>query len=93
MERRLLGHTGLSVSKLCLGTMMFGEWGTKDHTDGIGIIHRALDAGTNFVDTADAYSDGESEVIVGKALSGGRRDDVVVATKVHMPMRGSEPTQ
>jgi aryl-alcohol dehydrogenase-like predicted oxidoreductase len=65
--------------------MMFGEWGNKDHDDSIRIIHRALDAGVNFVDTADVYSAGESEEIVGKALTG-RRDDVVLATKAHMPM-------
>jgi aryl-alcohol dehydrogenase-like predicted oxidoreductase len=86
MEYRGLGRTGVAVSKLCLGTMMFGDWGTKDHDESIRIIHRALDAGINFVDTADVYSRGESEVIVGKALTGGRRDSVVLATKVHMPM-------
>jgi aryl-alcohol dehydrogenase-like predicted oxidoreductase len=90
MEYRRLGRTGVSVSKLCLGAMMFGEWGTKDHDESIRIIHRALDAGINFVDTADAYSRGESEVIVGKALADGRRDDVVLASKVHMPM-GEDP--
>jgi aryl-alcohol dehydrogenase-like predicted oxidoreductase len=89
MEHRLLGRTGVSVSKLCLGTMMFGDWGTKDHDESIKIIHRALGAGINFVDTADVYSQGESEVIVGKALAG-RRDDIVLATKVHMPM-GDDP--
>jgi aryl-alcohol dehydrogenase-like predicted oxidoreductase len=86
MENRRLGRTGVSVSKMCLGAMMFGEWGTKDHDESIRIIRRALDAGINFVDTADVYSAGESEVIVGKALAGGRRDDIVLATKVHMPM-------
>ena len=84
MELRPLGRTGVQVSKLCLGTMMFGDWGTKDHDESIRIIHRALDAGINFVDTADVYSQGESEVIVGKALNG-RRDDVVLATKFFMP--------
>ncbi|GAA2344464.1 aldo/keto reductase [Dactylosporangium salmoneum] len=84
MEHRPLGRTGVSVSKLCLGTMMFGAWGTKDHDESIRIIHRALDAGINFVDTADVYSQGESEEIVGKALKG-RRDDVVLATKFFMP--------
>jgi len=84
MELRPLGRTGVQVSKLCLGTMMFGDWGTKDHDESIKIIHRALDAGINFVDTADVYSQGESEVIVGKALKG-RRDDVVLATKFFMP--------
>jgi aryl-alcohol dehydrogenase-like predicted oxidoreductase len=86
MEQRILGRTGVSVSKLCLGAMMFGDWGTKDHDESIRIIHRALDAGINFIDTADVYSHGESEVIVGQALAGGRRDDVVLATKVHSPM-------
>jgi aryl-alcohol dehydrogenase-like predicted oxidoreductase len=92
MELRKLGSTGVSVSKLCLGTMMFGDWGTKDHDESVRIIHRALDAGINFIDTADVYSAGESEVIVGKALSGGRRDDVILATKAHMPM-GEDPNR
>src|SRR5664279_4671613 len=85
MENRILGRTGVSVSPLCLGTMMFGPWGNADEADSIRIIHRALDAGINFVDTADVYSAGESERIVGKALAG-RRDDVVLATKFFMPM-------
>jgi aryl-alcohol dehydrogenase-like predicted oxidoreductase len=85
MQQRRLGTTGVWVSQLCLGTMMFGEWGTKDHDQSIRIIHRALDAGITFVDTADVYSAGESEVIVGKALAG-RRDDIVLATKAFMPM-------
>jgi len=89
MEHRMLGRTGVSVSKLCLGAMMFGAWGNPDHEESISIIHRALDAGINFIDTADVYSAGESEEIVGKALRG-RRDDVVLATKVHFPM-GDEP--
>ncbi|MET3423984.1 aryl-alcohol dehydrogenase-like predicted oxidoreductase [Actinoplanes tereljensis] len=84
MELRPLGRTGVHVSKMCLGTMMFGDWGTKDHDESIKVIHRALDAGINFVDTADVYSQGESEEIVGKALAG-RRDDVVLATKFFMP--------
>src|SRR3712207_5100779 len=92
MEHRPLGRTGVSVSQLCLGTMMFGAWGNPDHDDSIRIIHRALDAGINFLDTADVYSQGESEVIVGKALAGGRRDDVVLATKVHFPM-GDDPNR
>ncbi len=85
MEQRRLGTTGVWVSELCLGTMMFGEWGTKDHNESIRVIHRALGAGITFVDTADVYSAGESEVIVGKALAG-RRDDIVLATKAFMPM-------
>jgi aryl-alcohol dehydrogenase-like predicted oxidoreductase len=86
MEYRSLGRTGMQVSPLCLGTMMFGTWGEPDHDTSIAIIHRALDAGINFVDTADIYSQGESEVIVGKALAGSRRDDVILATKFHGPM-------
>ena len=69
MQQRPLGRTGVSVSQLCLGAMMFGAQGNSDHDDSIRIIHRALDAGINFIDTADAYSAGESEVIVGKALA------------------------
>ena len=83
MQLRTLGRTGVKVSPLCLGAMMFGAWGNPDHDESIAIIHRALDAGINFIDTADVYSRGESEEIVGKALAGGRRDDVVLATKVH----------
>ena len=85
MKQRMLGRTGVSVSPLCLGAMMFGAWGNPDHDESIRIIHRALDAGLNFVDTADVYSRGESEEIVGKALKG-RRDRVVLATKVHGSM-------
>jgi aryl-alcohol dehydrogenase-like predicted oxidoreductase len=86
MEYRTLGRTGVQVSPLCLGAMMFGAWGNADHDDAVRIIHRALDAGINFIDTADVYSGGESEEIVGKALAGGRRDGVVLATKVHGSM-------
>ena len=89
MQNRVIGRTGVSVSPLCLGTMMFGPWGNADEADSIRIIHRALDAGINFVDTADVYSAGESERIVGRALNG-RRDDVVLATKFFMPM-GEDP--
>ena len=89
MEYRKLGRTGLKVSPLCLGAMMFGQRGNADHADSIRIIHRALDAGINVVDTANVYSSGESEEIVGKALRG-RRDEVVLATKVHGEM-GSGP--
>jgi aryl-alcohol dehydrogenase-like predicted oxidoreductase len=92
MEHRHLGRTGVSVSKLCLGTMMFGAWGNPDHDDSVRIIHAALDAGINFVDTADVYFAGESEEIVGKALAGGKRDDVVLATKVGFPM-GDDPNR
>jgi aryl-alcohol dehydrogenase-like predicted oxidoreductase len=92
MEHRPLGRTGVSVSKFCLGAMMFGGWGNKDHDESIRIIHRALDAGINFIDTADVYAQGESEEIVGKALAGGRRDDIVLATKFHGAM-GEDPNQ
>jgi aryl-alcohol dehydrogenase-like predicted oxidoreductase len=81
----VLGTTGVNVSPLCLGAMMFGAWGNPDHDDSSRIIDRALDAGINFIDTADVYSSGESEEIVGKALAG-RRDRVVLATKAHGPM-------
>src|SRR3954454_14970412 len=81
----------MSVSKMCLGAMMFGEWGNADHEDSIRIIHAALDAGINFIDTADVYGRGESEEIVGKALAG-RRDDVVLATKFFGTM-GDDPNQ
>jgi aryl-alcohol dehydrogenase-like predicted oxidoreductase len=93
MEMRTLGRTGVKVSPLCLGAMMFGAWGNSDHDDSIKIIHRALDAGINFVDTADVYSRGESEEIVGKALAeGGRRENVILATKFHGRM-GDDPNQ
>ncbi|MGA8744774.1 MAG: aldo/keto reductase [Solirubrobacterales bacterium] len=80
------------MSQLCLGAMMFGAWGEPDHDVAIRIIHRALDSGINFIDTADVYSRGESEEIVGKALSDGRRENVVLATKFHGSM-GEDPNQ
>jgi aryl-alcohol dehydrogenase-like predicted oxidoreductase len=92
MTHRTLGRTGVHVSPLCLGAMMFGAWGEPDHEQSIRIIHRALDAGINFIDTADVYARGESEEIVGKALADGRRDDVVLATKFHGSM-GDDPNQ
>jgi aryl-alcohol dehydrogenase-like predicted oxidoreductase len=88
MDYRPLGRTGVQVSPLCLGAMMFGPWGNDDRADGIRIIHRALDAGINFIDTADVYSAGASEEIVGQALQG-RRDDAFLATKFFMPMSDS----
>jgi aryl-alcohol dehydrogenase-like predicted oxidoreductase len=91
MQYRTLGRAGIKVSPYALGAMMFGAIGNPDHDDSIRIIHKALDAGINFIDTADAYSRGESEEIVGEALKG-RRDDVVLATKVWMPM-GDDPNQ
>jgi aryl-alcohol dehydrogenase-like predicted oxidoreductase len=90
MELRDLGSTGIKVSPLCLGAMMFGAWGNTDHDDSVRIIHRALDAGINFIDTADVYSQGESEIIVGKALASLDRSRVVLATKVHGQM-GDNP--
>jgi aryl-alcohol dehydrogenase-like predicted oxidoreductase len=81
VKYRTLGRTGIQVTPYCLGAMMFGAIGNPDHEDSIRIIHKALDSGINFIDTADMYSHGESEEIVGKALKG-RRDDVVLATKV-----------
>ncbi|GAB3065626.1 aldo/keto reductase [Intrasporangium mesophilum] len=89
MNYRPLGRTGVHVSPLCLGAMMFGPWGNPDVDDSVRIIRRALDAGINIIDTADVYSAGESERIVGKALKG-RRDEVVLATKFFMPM-GDDP--
>jgi len=86
---RTLGRSGVQVSEHCLGAMMFGQWGEPDHDECVRIIHRALDAGINFIDTADVYSAGESEEIVGKALRD-RRDEVVVATKFFAPM-GKDP--
>jgi aryl-alcohol dehydrogenase-like predicted oxidoreductase len=92
MELRTLGGTGVKVSPLCLGAMMFGEWGERDHDESVRIIDRALEAGINFIDTADVYSRGESEEIVGGALAGGRREHVVLATKLHGSM-GDDPNQ
>ncbi|MDI9632399.1 MAG: aldo/keto reductase, partial [Acidobacteriota bacterium] len=81
MEYRNLGAAGVKVSPLCLGTMMFGRWGNPNHAEVVRIIHRALDAGINFIDTANVYSHGEAEEILGRALAG-RRQQVVLATKV-----------
>jgi aryl-alcohol dehydrogenase-like predicted oxidoreductase len=85
MEKRVLGRTGVHFSTLTLGAMAFGSMGNTDREDCVRIIHRALDSGINVVDTADVYSAGESEEIVGQALKG-RRDDVVLATKSYNPM-------
>lgn len=92
MDYRPLGRTGVSVSQLCLGAMMLGAFGNTDHDESIKIIHRALDAGINFIDTADFYSAGESERIVAKALAGRRRENVVLATKAGLPF-GEDPNQ
>src|SRR3979411_2471641 len=86
MDQRTLARTGIQVSPLCLGAMMFGAWGEPDHEASIATIHAALDAGINFIDTADVYSQGESEVIVGKALAGARRDAVIPAPHGTGPM-------
>jgi aryl-alcohol dehydrogenase-like predicted oxidoreductase len=91
MTHRTLGRTGVQVSPLCLGAMMFGEWGNGDHNESNRIIDAALEAGINFIDTADVYSRGESEEIVGKAIKD-KRDDVVLATKFHGPM-GDDPNE
>jgi len=91
MQYRALGRTGIKVSPYCLGAMMFGAGGNADHADSVRIIHKALEAGINFIDTADRYSRGESEEIVGKALKG-RRDNIVLATKVNGAM-GDDPNQ
>jgi aryl-alcohol dehydrogenase-like predicted oxidoreductase len=91
VKYRALGRTGVKVSPYALGAMIFGAIGNPDHDDSIRIIHTAPDAGINLIDTADVYPHGESEEIVGKALTG-RRDDVIVATKLHLPM-GDDPNR
>jgi aryl-alcohol dehydrogenase-like predicted oxidoreductase len=91
MEHRVLGRTGIRVSPLCLGAMMFGSWGNPDEDECVRMVHTALDAGVNFVDTADVYDAGNSERILGRALAG-RRDDVVLATKFHNAM-GDDPNR
>jgi aryl-alcohol dehydrogenase-like predicted oxidoreductase len=91
MEYRPLGRTGVSVSQLCLGAMMFGAFGNRDHDDAVKIIHRAVDAGINFIDTADGYSAGESEEILGQALASGRRESVVLAVKFGVPFGDDDP--
>ncbi|HSV65282.1 MAG TPA: aldo/keto reductase [Mycobacteriales bacterium] len=93
MDYRVLGQTGVRVSPLCLGAMMYGAWGGQDYATSLPQIQRALEAGINFIDTADVYSDGQSEEIVGTALAQtGVRDRVVLATKAHAPM-GDDPNQ
>ena len=91
MQYRTLCKTGIKVSPYALGAMMFGAVGNPDHDASIAMIHKSIDAGINFIDTADFYSAGESEEIVGKALKG-RRDSIVLATKAHLPM-GTDPNQ
>jgi aryl-alcohol dehydrogenase-like predicted oxidoreductase len=92
MNYRVLGRTGMKVSSLGLGPMMLGSWGGNSPSEAIRVIHTALDAGINLIDTADIYANGESEEIVGEALSAGRRENVVLATKVHGPM-GDDPNE
>ncbi|MFI9719474.1 aldo/keto reductase [Streptomyces sp. NPDC052396] len=91
MRTTTLGRTGITVSRIALGTMMLGKWGNADHDEAVRLVHTALEGGVNFIDTADMYSEGESEVIVGKALKG-RRDEVILATKAHFPM-GDDPNR
>ena len=91
MDYRPLGRTGISVSQMCLGAMMFGAFGNSDHDDAVKVIHKALDAGINFIDTADGYSAGESEEILGEALASGRRESVVLAVKFGVPFGDSDP--
>jgi aryl-alcohol dehydrogenase-like predicted oxidoreductase len=85
VEYRTLGRTGVEVSSFCLGAMMFGKWGNTDVDECVTMINHAIDSGINFIDTADVYSEGESEEVVGRALAS-RRDEVVLATKVHGQM-------
>ena len=89
MEYRNLGRTGVKVSQLCLGAMMFGR--STNEQDSVAIIQHALGAGINFIDTANAYSAGASERFLGKALSGGRRANVVLATKAFFPLDTKDP--
>ncbi|MGH9222932.1 MAG: aldo/keto reductase, partial [Acidimicrobiales bacterium] len=95
MDMRTIGATGIKVSPICLGSMMFGPWGNTDRDECIRMVRGALDGGINFIDTADVYGGGESEKIVGEALAEagpGRRDCVVLATKFHSPM-GDDPNR
>jgi aryl-alcohol dehydrogenase-like predicted oxidoreductase len=92
IELRPLGRTGVQVSRFGLGTMVLGAWGNTDRAECVRIIHRALDAGVNLIDTADVYAFGESEEIVGEAIRG-RRDDVVLATKFHNPLGTDDPNR
>jgi len=85
MRYRPLGRTGINVSPYCLGAMMFGSAGNSDRAECRRILETALDAGINLIDTADMYSNGESEEIVGELLRG-MREEVVLATKFHFPM-------
>ncbi len=88
MEYRPLGRTGMSVSHLTLGAMMFGAMGNPDREDCVRIVHRALEAGVTSINTADGYSGGQSEEILGEALTGGRRADVVLSVKTGRKIEG-----
>ncbi|MGE0666298.1 MAG: aldo/keto reductase [Sphingomonadales bacterium] len=90
MEMRVLGRTGMHVSKFCFGAGMFGYFGNSDQAECSRMVDRAIDAGINYFDTSDVYSHGESETMLGKAL-GNKRDDVIVATKFSLPMGGANP--
>lgn len=92
MEHRLLGRTGVRFSALSLGAMMFGRGGNTDADECVRMVHRALDAGCNHIDTADGYGGGDSERIVGRAIAGARREHVLVATKCFFP-RGRDVNQ
>ncbi len=92
MNYRPLGTTGVKVSPLALGTVSLGSRANPDQAEAVRVVHRAIDAGINMIDTADAYSVGDSEIVVGKALAGGKRDDVILATKFYFPM-SDEPNQ
>lgn len=88
MEYRPLGLTGITVSHLTLGAMMFGALGNPDRDDCVRIVHRALDAGITTINTADGYSGGQSEEIIGEALADGRRDEVVLTVKTGVSLDG-----
>ncbi|WP_038343437.1 aldo/keto reductase [Acinetobacter sp. A47] len=91
MKYRYLGRTGLKVSELCLGTLMLGSWGKNNYESSELIIKKALNKGINYFDTADSYSNGESEKILGESLKKlKKRDNVIIATKVNTPM-GADP--
>lgn len=87
MQYRTLGRTGVQVSSLALGAMNFGAIGNTTQEEATALVDAALEAGVNLIDTADWYSEGQSEEMVGKAIAG-RRDDIVLATKATMPMGG-----
>ncbi|NKX86287.1 aldo/keto reductase [Nocardia coubleae] len=91
MQYRTLGRTGVQVSTLALGAMNFGRIGNTGQDEATAIVDAAIEAGINLIDTADAYSDGQSEEMVGKAIAG-RRDDLVIATKAYLPM-GEDPNR